>query len=83
MASNTRRLCGAAILHVGDRVRIQPHDGNQHFGRGVVVEVRRDHALVKPFPRHGHTEWVPISGLRIWKSANEQSKLMAAGRKHA
>lgn len=70
-------------LHIGDRVRIRPTGRQKHYGRGVIVELHGDKAVVQIFPRHRHPEAILVSALVPWKSGNAQTARIAANRGQA
>lgn len=71
------------LLYPGDCVRLVPRGHKRHFGRGRILAIHGSIALVQPFGRHRRIERMPLADLHFWKSANEESKRMAAERRHA
>lgn len=56
--------------HVGCNVRMRPHNGQKHFGRGRLVRIEGQYGVVRPFQRHRKEERVPLSDLHTWAAGN-------------
>lgn len=54
---------------IGKLVRSSGHRGNWHHFPARVVGVGKKSAVVVPF-KHGRSESVPFSRIRLWKAGN-------------
>lgn len=55
-------------IEVGDLVFLPPRGSAKHFGRGIVVAIKRKWIIVRPIPGHGRNEKFRHNQVRLWKS---------------